>query len=202
MFGCNLSIMTGKEREFTPSYDISIPEAFTYEPYIGKVKDQGDSFMCVPYAISTLIEFYWEMNGQKHRDFDIKTLYNTRALKAQEGMSLKEALMSLKILGYRMEGIPYSPIGDFVTIGSSLALKAFMTFNPVLLTLPVYDEYWEEFWEPRREVKAYHAVLAIGYSPEGIRIQNSWGTSYGDGGRSTIPWADFIHLKEAWGILF
>ena len=36
-----------------------------------------------------------------------------------------------------------------------------------------------------------HAVLVCGYTPEGVIIQNSWGTSWGSKGFAILPWTTF-----------
>jgi hypothetical protein len=37
-------------------------------------------------------------------------------------------------------------------------------------------------------VQGYHEVLALGYDSRGVRIQNSWGTSWGDRGYAILDW--------------
>ncbi len=37
-----------------------------------------------------------------------------------------------------------------------------------------------------------HEVLAVGYDATGVRIQNSWGTQWGDAGYATLGW-DFVN---------
>ncbi len=39
------------------------------------------------------------------------------------------------------------------------------------------------------KVLGYHEVLAVGYDSHGLRIQNSWGTGWGDKGFATLDWS-------------
>lgn len=38
------------------------------------------------------------------------------------------------------------------------------------------------------EIKGYHALLALGYDANGLIIQNSWGTNWGNNGRGRLSW--------------
>lgn len=71
--------------------------------------------------------------------------------------------------------------------------------QPVALSIPVYGRF-ERLTSTSDTMTAadatgtllgYHEVLAIGYDATGVRIQNSWGTSWGDAGFATLGW-DFV----------
>ena len=38
-------------------------------------------------------------------------------------------------------------------------------------------------------LQGYHAVTALGYDAGGVRVENQWGTYWGDGGWATLSWA-------------
>ncbi|MBY8887549.1 C1 family peptidase [Streptomyces sp. PTM05] len=40
-----------------------------------------------------------------------------------------------------------------------------------------------------------HEVTIVGYNSQGVKIENSWGTSWGDGGFFTVPW-DFFNTGD------
>ena len=72
--------------------------------------------------------------------------------------------------------------------------------HPVALSIPVFDAF--EHLSPASYSLAaadvasaatlgYHEVLVVGYDATGVRIQNSWGTSWGDRGFADLAW-DFI----------
>jgi hypothetical protein len=72
--------------------------------------------------------------------------------------------------------------------------------QPVAFTFPVYSAFDNlSTANPRLEAnevdtstyRGSHEVLAVGYDSLGVRIQNSWGTSWGDQGLAYLNW-DFV----------
>ena len=72
--------------------------------------------------------------------------------------------------------------------------------HPVALSIPVYPAF--ETLSPTSpplsaadvassSLLGYHEVLIVGYDASGVRIQNSWGTSWGDHGFADLAW-DFV----------
>jgi len=44
-----------------------------------------------------------------------------------------------------------------------------------------------------------HAVAIVGYTTDGFIIQNSWGSSWGDGGFALLPYPDYaLHATDVW----
>jgi hypothetical protein len=44
-----------------------------------------------------------------------------------------------------------------------------------------------------------HAVVLVGYTPQGFIIQNSWGRNWGAGGFALLPYEDFLmHATDVW----
>lgn len=53
---------------------------------------------------------------------------------------------------------------------------------------------------PKNErVRGYHCVCAMGYTKDGIVIQNSWGETWGNKGFAILPWG--YPIKEAWSVV-
>lgn len=46
----------------------------------------------------------------------------------------------------------------------------------------------------------YHAVTIIGYDEAGVRIENSWGTNWGDSGFFTTPWSTIESTSDVTAI--
>lgn len=44
-----------------------------------------------------------------------------------------------------------------------------------------------------------HALVIYGWNQDGWKIQNSWGTSWGNGGRAILPYT--VQREETWGII-
>jgi hypothetical protein len=68
--------------------------------------------------------------------------------------------------------------------------------HPIALAIPVTDSFYQ-LWNTRSlpTVSAqsgpfhfYHSITGIGYTPRGLIILNSWGTSWGHHGRALLTW--------------
>lgn len=203
MFGLELSTLTGKEPVYSAQIQQRTLQNYSFEKYIKTVKDQGQTSMCVPFSISQIVEWYWRTSGMKNPQMDKSGFYAQRAIKNSNGMSFKEALELMMNKGYVLDKIHTERIYGYCRIPSKLLMQDYLVaYAPFLLGVPVYDSTTTEFWKPSGTMEGYHAVVAVGFDYEGLRILNSWGTSYGEGGFANLPWEDLELVKEAWGITF
>jgi hypothetical protein len=203
MFGLELSTLTGKEPVYSAQIQQRTLQKYSFEKYIKTVKDQGQTPMCVPFSISQIVEWYWRTSGMKNPQMDKSGFYAQRAIKNSNGMSFKEALELMMNKGYVMDKIHTERIYGYCRIPSKLLMQDYLVaYAPFLLGVPVYDSTTTEFWKPSGTMEGYHAVVAVGFDDFGLRILNSWGTSYGEGGFANLPWEDLELVKEAWGITF
>jgi hypothetical protein len=93
--------------------------------------------------------------------------------------------------------------------GNQAAVEASIAAGiPVLLGIPVYDNFYHDFGQsfvdvPSKGMKDWgnHAVFAPKYDAAGVWIENSWGTSWGQGGWAELSWA-FVddYAYEAWNM--
>ena len=91
-----------------------------------------------------------------------------------------------------------------IAIESSIASS-----EPALLRIPLYDSFWSvSTTNPMVNVPAggevfhgYHAVFASKYDAQGVWIENSWGSDWGDNGWAELSW-DFVnnYSTEGWNI--
>lgn len=203
MFGLELSTLTGKEPVYSAQIQQRTLQKYSFEKYIKTVKDQGQTSMCVPFSISQIVEWYWRTSGMKNPQMDNSGFYAQRAIKNSNGMSFKEALELMMNKGYVLDKIHTERIYGYCRIPSKLLMQDYLVaYAPFLLGVPVYDSTTTEFWKPSGTMEGYHAVVAVGFDDEGLRILNSWGTSYGEGGFANLSWKDLDLVKEAWGITF
>lgn len=203
MFGLELSTLTGKEPVYSAQIQQRTLQKYSFEKYIKTVKDQGQTPMCVPFSISQIVEWYWRTSGMKNPQMDKSGFYAQRAIKNSNGMSFKEALELMMNKGYVLDKIHAERIYGYCRIPSKLLMQDYLVaYAPFLLGVPVYDSTTTEFWKPSGTMEGYHAVVAVGFDDFGLRILNSWGTSYGEGGFANLPWEDLELVKEAWGITF
>lgn len=139
----------------------------------------------------------------KNPQMDKSGFYAQRAIKNSNGMSFKEALELMMNKGYVLDKIHTERIYGYCRIPSKLLMQDYLVaYAPFLIGVPVYDSTTTEFWKPSGTMEGYHAVVAVGFDDEGLRILNSWGASYGEGGFANFPWKDLDLIKEAWGITF
>lgn len=203
MFGLELSTLTGKEPVYSAQIQQRTLQNYSFEKYIKTVKDQGQTSMCVPFSISQIVEWYWRTSGMKNPQMDKSGFYAQRAIKNSNGMSFKEALELMMNKGYVLDKIHTERIYGYCRIPSKLLMQDYLVaYAPFLIGVPVYDSTTTEFWKPSGTMEGFHAVVAVGFNDEGLRILNSWGTSYGEGGFANFPWKDLDLIKEAWGITF
>jgi Papain family cysteine protease len=68
--------------------------------------------------------------------------------------------------------------------------------KPVVIGIPVYYNFFEVgtasqgyYAGPSGPFEGNHAITALGYNPNGLVIENSWGTSWGNKGYATLSWS-------------
>ncbi|HEY7076174.1 MAG TPA: C1 family peptidase [Solirubrobacteraceae bacterium] len=68
--------------------------------------------------------------------------------------------------------------------------------NPVVIGLEVFTNFFYVtganhglYSAVSGSVEGYHAVTALGYDATGLRIENQWGTGWGDRGFATLSWS-------------
>lgn len=205
--GYKPSKLTGNEPVFTPTKNIKLPARYSYKNFLGKIMNQGDTYECVPYSIATHLNWNHNVDKKKELINDNKIvtrdIYNARRDKSKDdGMQIIDALNYLKSTGTRYAG-GIMKIRNYAKVNSDLALKYALVMNgPCVAALRVYH-YGTEFWNREyqgQEMLGGHAIAIVGYNDTGFIIRNSWGTSYGNRGYSTIKYEDFKKFLEIWTI--
>ena len=87
---------------------------------------------------------------------------------------------------------------DFLKIKHSL-----VNCGPMMISVPWYDDFEVVDGVVTSPSNfncgfGYHALLLYGWDKQGWRIQNSWGTDWGDNGRVTYPYN--YPIAEAYGV--
>lgn len=187
---------------------LDIPDSYSYEKFLSRAKDQGSNPTCVPYAISTIIEWKNNMNGIKNNDLSIDWLFSQRENKDIDGMSIKEALNILKNIGYvttkdykKTNNINGEKINFYGKLVSYIFMKKSLIANgPFIVALPVYNLDSVDFWNGS-SFQGGHALVCIGYNNEGLILRNSWGCSWGNNGNTVLLYNDCDKIIEAWAII-
>lgn len=78
-----------------------------------------------------------------------------------------------------------------------------MTKGPIVFSIKWYENYWltvnnELHFDEKSEPSGCHGMVIYGWNKEGWLFQNSWGNTWGDGGRAVYPYDATI--REAWGV--
>ena len=179
-----------RDMEYIPDYDIdteALPEYYDYGTFCNlKVKDQGQSSTCVPTSITTMFE------AMNYEPIDIDYVYDKRPNKPEDGMTIRDAL---KII--QKDSDSYF---QYFRLRSWPQMKYSIVANgPCILALPVRSENYE-FWKGSENLGG-HAIACIGFDDEGFILQNSWGSQWGNYGRTKLKYEDINYIIEAWGIV-
>lgn len=185
----------------------SLPESYSYQKFLPNVVDQGSSSLCVPYSLSTYLNWNYNVDNKvkvnKDNKISVKDIYNARSNKSKDnGMQVKEALDFLRKTGVKSK-VGILKIGKYAKVTNAISLKYAIVMNgPCIGALRVYNEgntFWKREYSGQEMIGA-HAVAIVGYDSEGFIIRNSWGSSYGNGGYYTISYEDSSKFLELWTI--
>jgi hypothetical protein len=109
-----------------------------------------------------------------------------------------------------LKGLPYrfsswrplyanpNPYDGGGSAGASMIKNELRAGRPVAIASRVYNDFTSMgakssgFVYSKSSTAVYrglHAMLAIGYSPSGLLLQNSWGTGFGDKGYVRVSWS-------------
>ncbi|MDA0163936.1 hypothetical protein OM076_26935 [Solirubrobacter ginsenosidimutans] len=82
------------------------------------------------------------------------------------------------------------------TVSQDSIKAALADGKPVVIAMPVYQNFYSVnttnhglYTAISGSNMGYHAVTALGYDATGLRIENQWGTGWGDAGWATLGWA-------------
>ena len=202
--GCTPSVLDGSEKIYTATGTLKVPVEYSFQSQMSPVLNQGQTNMCVTYAVGSHID--WNINMSKKtkgldNNVDRKAIYSARTVKDDNGMTFKEALNFVKNTGVKTN-VGLVKLDHYAKIGSIDMLKhALIANGPCVGGLMCYSdnvEFWKKgFGKPL----GGHAVSIVGYNKDGFILRNSWGTYYGKGGYSLIKYSDFNNFFEIWTII-
>lgn len=191
-----------KDEEKFSDYEFKIPSSFNYKNIMPPIKDQKDTYTCVPQTLTTILDVIKNSNSNtksKDNHFSIDELYNARENKNLDGMSIKEGLDYLK-----NKGLNGTKISNYALCMSTLTAKQAIFMNgPVAIGMRCYENSDDRYWLPTRGSVSVggHCTMLVGYNEKGFIMRNSWGRIYGEEGYIFLPNEDFNnYCFECWTI--
>lgn len=167
----------------------SLPDEYELADQLN-VYDQGSLGSCVSCVVAEMYHFYKQMR-KIESDLPREYVYKKRTDKKVDGMMPREAFEILKNEG---------KISTYARITSLLALQASILANGAALIGLIARSYDSDFWNGNTNYGG-HAVAVVGWDKEGLLIKNSWGTYWGRGGYTILPYSQFNKVREAWTIM-
>jgi len=204
-----------------------LPESFSLEEYSSPTRHQGMRGTCGAFAAVKIEEIGAErkkITGRKCKSWvylSPEFIYFHRANKPLSGMYGRDVFQVLRKYGTVTEDqYPYAQddnetkppaeslyksaeehkITGYARIKTIEGLKrAIIEIGACYIGLPMYNRT-DRFWDRScgNELSMGHAVAAIGYTADGFIIENSWGSNWGNTGRSLFPYSDFDIIWEIW----
>ena len=206
VYGWTPSKLDGTESKFVEPKNLKIPNEYSYVNNLPIIENQGNTNMCVVYALSAHLDWNYNIdhgiNNKSSIKIDKHKLYDIRENKLEDsGMTFKEALDFLKKKGITSKN-GLIKIDKYLKVNSFLALKYALIMNgPCVAGLYVRNPDANDFWNGGSTIYGGHAVAIVGYNEKGFIIRNSWGTSYGEGGYFILKYEDFNKIIECWTIV-
>ena len=108
------------------------------------------------------------------------------------------AAEKLNAVNWRLSGYSDLTINESgsQTVTQTSIETALAAGDPVVIGIPVYDNFYYVgsanagyYAAPSGAFEGDHAVTALGYNSQGLVIENSWGTGWGNAGFATLSWA-------------
>lgn len=206
VYGWTPSKLDGTESKFIEPKNLKIPNEYSYVNNLPIIENQGNTNMCVVYALSAHLDWNYNIdhgvNNKSSVKIDKHKLYDIRENKLEDsGMTFKEALDFLKKKGITSKN-GLIKIDRYLKVNSFIALKYALIMNgPCVAGLYVRNPDANDFWNGGSTIYGGHAVAIVGYNEKGFIIRNSWGISYGEGGYSILKYEDFNKIIECWTIV-
>jgi hypothetical protein len=185
----------------------AIPAVYVAPGDLPPVLNQGSSPQCVAYSSASLKSYEDRIDQATWFDFDQPTFFG-RIGGGPDGAYLRDAMAQLLKVGYPVRGIDdaaHHKIVAYYAVPLSQAdiQTAILAFGPLVVAMS-----WDNAWftprsdgtlpPPRGTSAGGHAIAAIGWDARGLRLRNSWGSSWGQSGDCYLPWAYLGRVWEAW----
>jgi len=184
-----------KSRLFRAAGNFTAPKELILTGYCVPVDNQGSKPWCAAYSAANYAEnLLWRKRGY-HTEINPEPLYKYAKMidgdPTGDGTYLECTLEALMKYGHFD-----STVCKIKTFGGGMFDNAANALNDVKYAIHKYGvcmagfNITDEWYNPSKGVvrgtstnrQGGHAVLIVGYDPDGVIIQNSWGTGYAHDG--------------------
>lgn len=202
-YGFIPSVITDKTVRYQAPASKNLPKKYTFVPFLSPVCDQGSDPYCIPYSISTWLNWKENIKTGAKKDYHIKYGDIYRSKKSfGEGMTYQEAFDYLKSKGVKTDRGVMKITEAGIVPSEAMLKQAILANGPCFGALPVYDSGNDMFWKKTKAtLEGWHSITIVGWDEKGYIIRNSWGTMFGSRGYVTIPYEDVQNFREIWTIL-
>ena len=184
---------------------VALPASYHVPAPLYPVLDQGSSPMCVAYSAAAE-QGWFDLRDSGLALFDEPMFFKWIG-GTQNGAVIRDALATRLSTGYPPQGHADQAgahrIAAYYSVPVAQAdlCAAILSFGPVVIGTPWYRRWFAPvngvLGDPDLLVGG-HAILAVGWDATGLRLRNSWGADWGQGGEATLPWSQLHYLREAW----
>jgi len=186
----------------------ALPASYHVPAPLYPVVDQGSTPQCVAYSAAGEQGWY-DLRDTGLALFD-EALFFRQIGGTANGAVIRDALARRLAAGYPVAGHPelagQHRIAAYYRVPVTQAdlCTAILAFGPLVIGTP-----WANAWfhpvngvlPPFDRSVGGHAIVAVGWDASGLRLRNSWGVDWGDGGEATLPWDQLHYVGEAWKAL-
>lgn len=176
------------------------PKEWFCDAACGRIEDQGQKPYCAAYSATSWLEgVLWRVTGMKEEVNPDPIYTEAKSLDGDptgDGTTLEAVLQAILNYGYlKAEGAKVKTFGgSFFGLDQNSAIEsvkmAIFRYGGCVIGCDI-DSSW---YTPQRGVVkgggqslGGHAIVAAGMDEGGIVIVNSWGESWGHGGKAYIP---------------
>jgi len=159
-----------------------------------KVEDQGSTPQCAAYSASSYAEsVLWRKTGELPGEVVPGDVYEWA--KKHDGDPYGDGTTLVAVVdGLNALGVFASSCRTRTIMSPFDVKSAVHRYGFCLLGLNITDEWYRgnrEITSTAARSVGGHAVLCVGYDPEGVWILNSWGSKWGQGGFAHLSWNAF-----------
>lgn len=198
----------------------TMPTEYDLRKYLMPVRNQGSKPTCVAQVFACITEFQHMRTDAEFQYNSPMFVYNLRSGEG-DGMVGSDlgrigenfGICSESAFPYLDKNYKVTPPEEareeasrhktksMVVLDTIINVKKFLIeYGPCYIALPCYG-FGPRFWEFSETYYGGHAVTVIGYNSKGFILRNSWGSGWGDGGHTILPYENFGVQWEILGYL-